>query len=220
MTGVATLTVNGLTAGPHNISARFNGTATCAPSTSNTVTVTVGCQTISGTHRGSLNVTTPTCLAPGTQIFGKVTISGAGSLDAEGATIRGGLTATSGTGLRVCSSTVNGRTNIAGIHGVIVIGDAGDDGNPACGANTLRGPVTLTGNTGSLELGGNQIPSSVTVTNNNTTITTAPENTTTTEIEANQISGNLACTGNTPPPTNDGLPNTVTGTRTGQCATL
>jgi hypothetical protein len=37
-TGVATLTVNGLTAGTHNISAHFNGTATCAPSASNTVT--------------------------------------------------------------------------------------------------------------------------------------------------------------------------------------
>jgi hypothetical protein len=209
-----------LTPGTHNISAHFNGTATCAPSTSNTVTVTVGCQTISGTHLGFLNVTTPTCLAPGTQIYGIVRISGSGSLDAEGATIRGGLTATSGTGLRVCSSTINGPTTITGIHGVIVIGDVGDDGNPTCGANTLRGPVTLTGNTGSLELGGNQIPSSVTLNNNTTTITTAPENATATEIEANQISGNLACSRNTPPPTNDGHPNTVTRTRTGQCATL
>jgi hypothetical protein len=65
--------------------AHFNGTA-------NTVTVTVGCHTISGNHYGSLNVTTPTCLAPCTQIYGTVTISGAGSLDAEGATIQGALT--------------------------------------------------------------------------------------------------------------------------------
>jgi Bacterial Ig-like domain (group 3)/Regulator of chromosome condensation (RCC1) repeat len=221
VTGVAATTVHGLPGGAHEIRAHVTGVATCAPSTSNTVTVTVGCHTISGTHVGSLNVSTPTCLAPGTQIFGKVTISGAGSLDAENATIRGALTATSGTGLRVCSSTINGPrpTNITGINGVIVIGDAGDDGNPTCGANTLRGRVTLTGNTGSLELGGNQIRSTVTVTNNTTTITTAPENAA--EIEANQISGNLACSGNTPlPPTNDGHPNTVTGTRSGQCATL
>ena len=47
--------------------AHFNGIATCLPSTSNTVTVTVGCHTISGNHYGSLNVTTPTCLAPGTR---------------------------------------------------------------------------------------------------------------------------------------------------------
>jgi hypothetical protein len=53
----------------------------------------------------------------------------------------------------------------------------------------------------------------VTVDNNTTTITTAPENATATEIEANQIFGNLACSGNTPPPTNDGRPNTVIGTR-------
>ena len=101
-----------------------------------------------------------------------------------------------------------------------MIGDAGDDGSPACGANNLRGTVTLTGNTGSLELGGNQIPASVTVNNNTTTISTPPESATATEIEANNISGNLACTGNTPPPTNDGKPNTVLGTRSDQCSTL
>jgi hypothetical protein len=48
----------------------------------------------------------------------------------------------------------------------------------------------------------------------------APENATATEIEANLVVGMLACSGNTPPPTNDGRPNTVIGIRTGQCATL
>jgi hypothetical protein len=31
------------------------------------------------------------------------------------------------------------------------------------------------------------------------------------------ISGNLACTGDTPTVTNDGHPNTVYGTRSGEC---
>ncbi|MBV9412333.1 MAG: hypothetical protein JO148_12105 [Acidimicrobiia bacterium] len=38
------------------------------------------------------------------------------------------------------------------------------------------------------------------------------------EIEANHISGNLGCSGNTPAAVNDGQPNTVTGNRTGECA--
>src|SRR5439155_7647186 len=40
------------------------------------------------------------------------------------------------------------------------------------------------------------------------------------ELESNQITGNLACSANNPAPINDGHPNTVSGTRTGQCAGL
>jgi hypothetical protein len=48
-----------------------------------------------------------------------------------------------------------------------------------------------------------------------------PSNTTSAAlVAANTIGGTLACTGNTGTPTNQGNPNTVTGTRTGQCATL
>ncbi|GAA3104734.1 hypothetical protein GCM10010464_79910 [Pseudonocardia yunnanensis] len=218
--GNAGLTVSGLPGGSHTFTAHYDGDTNCAPTTSNAVTVTVGCQTISGTHLGPLTVTGPVCLAPGTQILGPVTISGSGSLDAVGATIQGPLTATSGTGLRVCATTVNGPATISGINGVIVIGDAGDDGGPPCGANTLRGAATFRGNTGFVELGGNQILGPLTVNNNTTTIIVPPENATATEIEANLVLGILACSGNTPPPTNDGRPNIVIGTRTGQCATL
>jgi hypothetical protein len=52
------------------------------------------------------------------------------------------LTATSGTGLRVCSSTVNGPTTITGIHGVILIGEAGDDGSPNTVIGTRSGQCT------------------------------------------------------------------------------
>ncbi|WP_433293700.1 Ig-like domain repeat protein [Pseudonocardia sp. CA-142604] len=218
--GNAGLTVSGLPSGSHTFTAHYNGDTNCAPTTSNAVTVTAGCQSISGTHLGPLAVTGPVCLGPGTQILGPVTISGSGSLNAEGAIIQGPLIATSGTGLRVCATTVNGPTSISGINGVIVIGDAGDDGSPPCGANTLRGAATLRGNTGFVELGGNQILGPLTVNDNTTTISVPPENATATEIEANRIVGILACSGNTPPPTNDGRPNTVIGIRTGQCAAL
>lgn len=217
--GNASLTVNGLAAGSHAFTAHYDGDTNCAGSTSSAVTVTVGCQTISGTHLGPLAVTGPVCLTPGSQVLGPVTITGTGSLDAEGATIQGLLTATSGTGLRMCTSTVTGPVNVSGMNGVIIIGET--DGTPPCGPNTMRGPVTISGNTGFVELDGNQILGPVTVTNNHTTITSVPpENATATEIEANRIVGFLACVGNTPPPTNNGHRNTVIGIRSGQCATL
>jgi hypothetical protein len=211
---------NGLTPGTHAIRAAFGGTANCAPS-SGTLTVTVSTsQTISGNHFGTVTITAPTTMAPGTRVFGNVVISGSGSLAAEGVQIFGSLTASGGSGLRLCGSSVLGSTMISGMNGVIVIGDAGDDGSPACAGNALPGLVSLNGNTGLLEFSGNTAGGLVRVNNNATTITVPSENATATELEANRIIGVLSCTGNTPPPTNDGEPNTVIGTRTGQCRSL
>jgi hexosaminidase len=39
-------------------------------------------------------------------------------------------------------------------------------------------------------------------------------------IGGNLIVGPLTCSGNNPPPTNNGAPNTVFGRRSGQCAGL
>lgn len=138
----------------------------------------------------------------------------------EGASIAGPLTVTGGTGLRVCSSNVGGPVSVFGVTGVVVIGDAGDDGRPACAPNTVAGSVTLTGNRGFVEVGGNTILGSAIVNSNTTTLNVAPENAVATEIEANRIAGSLLCAGNVPPPVNDGRPNTVIGVRNGQCAGL
>lgn len=218
--GSASLTVNGLSPGSHTYTAQYTGDNNCAASTSNAVTVTVGCQMISGNVYGNLAVTSAVCLAPGSQVFGNVIISGSGSLAAQGATIQGVLHATGGTGLRLCSSTVNGATSASGINGVVVLGDAGDDNTPACGGNTFRGSVIADSNQGFLEISGNQILGAVTLTGNHTTILVPPENAPATEIEANRIQGSLGCFANTPPPINDNKPNTVLGPRNGQCAGL
>jgi hypothetical protein len=102
--------------------------------------------------------------------------------------------------------------NISGSTGFVLLGDPGDDG---CAGNTFRATMTLSSNQGGLELGHNQI--------GNTTVTgttgTGPfRDDVGAEIEANTIGGNLKCSGNTPAATNDGQPNTVTGNRTGECA--
>ncbi|GLY67551.1 hypothetical protein Atai01_41700 [Amycolatopsis taiwanensis] len=83
----------------------------------------------------------------------------------------------------------------------------------------MRGSVTISANTGFVKLDGNQVLGLVTVNNKTTTLAVPLEDAPATEIEANRIFGNLACWDNTPP-TNDGPPNTVTGTRSGRCASL
>jgi hypothetical protein len=215
----ATLVVNGLAPGAHAFTAQYGGDANCDASASTPPTaVTVSCQTISGTRTGLLVVTQPTCLAPGTQITGGVTVSAGGALASDGATIIGGLTVVGGTGLRVCGTTISGSLVASAVAGVIFVGET--DSTPTCAGNTINGSALFSSNTGFLEIDGNQVLGIVSVTGNTSTLLVPPENATTTEIESNQISGLLLCSGNTPAPTNDSLPNTVAGGRFGQCATL
>jgi alpha-tubulin suppressor-like RCC1 family protein len=214
----ATLTVPGLAPGSHTLSAHYNGDANCPQSTSTPATVTVGCVTLSGVQPG-LTITQPTCLAPGTQVNGTVTVTGAGALATNGATINGSLVAAGGTGLRICGTTISGTLSVSAINGVVIIGES-DGGGPTCTGNTITSGVTLQGNVGFLEFDGNTTPGTAVVTSNSRTIAVPPENATTTEVESNHIGGPLVCSGNTPPPTNDGHPNTVTGPRIGQCSTL
>jgi hypothetical protein len=216
-----TLPVTFTTTGTHTITASFTGTPTCSASSGTTsVLVNPAGTTIGGNIFRDVLITTPTTFLPGTHVFGSVTITGAGSLTAEGVIIAGRLTATGGTGLRLCGSSVGGATSISGMNGVIVIGDAGDDGAPVCAGNNLSGSVSLIGNTGFLEFSANNVGGSTTVNNNTTTILVPPENATATELENNHIAGSLSCSGNVPPPTNDGLLNTAFGGKFGQCVGL
>jgi len=89
----------------------------------------------------------------------------------------------------------------------VIIGD----GSPACTSNATTGPVTLTNNTGAVELVGNSVTGPVKVTGNTGSIT---------DIAKNSILGPLSCSANAPPPTNGGSGNVVSGPRSGQCAGL
>ncbi len=65
-------------------------------------------------------------------------------------------------------------------------------GDPAndCGGNTVLGRVSVTNTAGPSVIGGNR------------------------------IIGRLECSGNEPPPVNNGFPNSVLGPKTGQCSDL
>jgi hypothetical protein len=139
----------------------------------------------------------------GTTVPGNVTVNPGGQLVMSNATVKGSVTASGAAGIQICGSSIRGAVTVQNSSGPVVIGDA-----PGCAGNQIGGAVTLSGNQSGVELDGNQIGGKVSVTG-----TTGGS----TDVEANTIAGALSCGGNVPPPTNAGMPNTVSGARSGQC---
>ena len=212
----AAITTAALQVGSHSITATYSGDGNFLGSTSAPLTQLVQCTTtITGTHGRLVLSSGATCVTNAT-IHGGITVLPGAALSVTNSTVDGGLNSTGATALTVCQSRINGATTVAASTGFVLIGDAGDDGTLACGGNTLNGALTLDGNTALLELGQNLIHGGARVLNTSGSGPNLEDSTT--EIEGNQISGGLSCSGNTPAPTNDGRPNTVTGQRSGQCA--
>src|SRR5207248_4162769 len=130
----------------------------------------------------------------------------------------GNVTATNGpAGISLCGDNIKGAVKVSGSTGFVLVGDPSHD---ACPGDTIGGNVQLSGNTAGVEVSHNtSIGGNVNLTNNAGPGPFPDDNVP--EVEANPISGSLGCSGNTPPPgvKNDGQANTVTGSRTGQCAT-
>jgi len=213
----ASLTTSALQVGTHTITATYSGDGNFLGSTSAPLTQVVGCtSTITGV-RGGLTVTTgsSTCVVNGS-VTGGITVQAGAALSISNSTVNGAVTSTGAAAITVCNSTLNGATTVTGTTGFVLIGDGGDDGSPPCAGNNLAGMLTLDSNTGQVEFGRNTITGGASLTNTSGSGPTVENSTS--EIEGNIISGDLACSGNTPAPTNDGQPNTVTGTRSGQCA--
>jgi hypothetical protein len=128
-------------------------------------------------------------------------------------TVYGSVSANRAGLVTICGSTIYSSLWVANTTGPVLVGDAGDDGSPACAANTLYSNATVSGNAGA-ELGANLIYGSVSFNNNGGTGSTEASP----EVEANTIYGSLACGGNSSV-SNDGRANTVYGGKGGQCAT-
>ncbi len=127
-----------------------------------------------------------------------------------GSTVKGALSATTTpTSVTVCTSTLAGAVTVKGSTQFVLIGDPFAHG---CGTNTLTsgGATNLTSNVGGIEVSSNKITGTLNFNKNSGNPVVA----------GNTIGGSLNCAGNTPPPTNGGLPNTVAGTESGQCAGL
>ena len=214
--GQAIFTNAGLQVGTHSIVATYTGDGNFLTSASPALNQEIRCTTtITGRVNGGLAITTGSTCLQGATINGGITVATGAALSMRDSTVNGGIGATSATALTSCNSAINGATTIQASSGFVLLGDAGDDGY-ACGANTFHGNVTLLNNRGQLEVGANDIRGGLTLTGTSGAGPT-PENRTS-EIEANNIRGDLACFANIPAPTSDSQPDTTTGQQSGQCA--
>jgi len=98
---------------------------------------------IGGTHNGPLVVKagSPTALTPTAKVKGPLTVEPGGELEVEaGASVSGPLKSKGAKLLRLCGATISGPVEVINGTGPVVIG------GPGCPGNTIRGPVTVTGN--------------------------------------------------------------------------
>src|SRR5690348_8206190 len=118
--------------------------ALTAPISSAALTQTVQCSTtLTGDQPGGLTLSTgSTCLNNAT-VNGRITIGAGAAVSITNSRVNGGITATDGLALTVCGSRVNGDINVTSSAKYVLVGDAGDDGTPACAANTLKGTTTI-----------------------------------------------------------------------------
>lgn len=186
---------------------------------SRALTITVGgCfRTVSGSHPGNLT------LGPGVTCISGATVSGdvmvpAGVAVVTGSQIDGSVVATGARSVSICGSQVRGTVLVRHTTNFVLIGDAGDDGSPGCGANTIAGSTVLSGNAGGAEVGGNTIGGSLVV-RGTTGNGSDPENAAS-EIEGNRVRGSLVCTANSPAPSDGQQANAIGGASAGQCAGL
>ncbi|MFB7445937.1 Ig-like domain repeat protein [Streptomyces mirabilis] len=211
----AQVSFSSLMPGTHTINAQYSGDGNYLAGSVESITQTVSCtNNITGSPGAVFTSGESTCIVNAT-IGGTVHGAADGALFISNSTIRGSVLSFNGMLLSVCRSTVTGTVNVTGASGFVMVGDPGDDG---CTGNKIAGSVLLGNNRSGLEVVANQVGGSVQVAG--TTGTGPFPEDTRAEIEGNTIGGSLSCTGNTPAPTNDGNPNTVTGSRIGQCSSL
>jgi hypothetical protein len=119
----------------------------------------------------------------------------------EGALVIGPITVHPDAGLVSTGASVIGPVSTVGAS-VVDLSDT-----------RFTGPLSVLVGTGQVALSGNRVIGPVTVVANNTGATPIV-------VSGNRIIGPLTCLANTPAPVNDGVPNTVTGPKVGQCAGL
>jgi hypothetical protein len=173
--------------------------------------------TISGPLTGALTAAVGTTCLTNVTLHGAITVNPGAALSIIDSKIYGAITTNGATAFTFCnSSTVGGAISVATSTGFILIGDGGEG---TCAGGHIDGAVTLDSNSGGVELGGNTIGGAVKASGNVAPTKGIPVEDAATEIEGNAIGGTLTCSGNIPVPTDDGKPNSVSSSRTGEtCA--
>lgn len=120
---------------------------------------------------------------------------------AQGAEVLGPVNLSRGAGLFALDASVTGPVSTDGAGVVELIG------------GRIDGPVSVTGTTGRVLISGITVIGPVSLVSNRTADTPAM-------VSGNEIDGPLHCVDNQPPPVNNGVANTVSGPKSGQCAGL
>lgn len=147
------------------------------------------------------------------RLTGPVTVNAGASLLTMGSQITSGVVASGAAYILLCATRFSfagsGATvQVSNSSGPVIVGDAA----AACPANAIAGGVALMSNGVGVRLGNNAIAGNVTVNSN-----TGGANL----VKGNNIqAGSLACSGNSPPPSNAGQVNTASAGKTGQCAAI
>jgi hypothetical protein len=165
---------------------------------------------LTGTINGGVSVPTgDTCFLAGATVHGGVSVTG-GTLFTFSDTIDGGLSFDGAAATSfVCDTNINGGALVenVGVGDVVTIGEVD---TADCPGGRIDGGARYLNNPGVVELDHNSVHGTVTFTNNTGFLQ---------EIESNDINGSLDCTGNGNI-IDDGLPNTTTGQKLAQCASL
>lgn len=158
--GRAEFRTGALRPGAHPVTATYSGDpANAASATAGATDVTVGFSRpcITTAHRGPLTVATgeALCIAPGGSQSGPVTIRSGGALAVTGAEITGPVSGDGALAVSVCGARLTGPVTVGRTTGSVLIGS--DDAAAGCPGNTVRGPVSLDGNTGGVEVSANTV---------------------------------------------------------------
>ncbi|MEU6573253.1 Ig-like domain-containing protein [Streptomyces sp. NPDC046805] len=201
--------------GTHAITADYGGDANYKAAATEHFTQRVTCtRTITG-RVDSVTATPGSTCVINAQVDGSVLGVSGGAMFISNSTIGGSVQSLNGTLFGLCGSRLAGEVHVIGATGFVVIGDPGDD---HCSGNHITGSVHLTNNRAGAEVVVNVIGGALQVIG--TTGAGPFPVDSSVGIVGNTIQGTLFCSGNVPPPTNRGVPNTVTGGRSGQCAAL
>lgn len=201
--------------GTHQITATYSGDSDFVGSTSPPYAQVVQCATTISGAAGSVTLSNGACLS-GATVGGNVTIASGATAFIVNSTVHGNVLATNAGQIGICASHVDGNVHVTGTSGFTLVGG---DGLGGCAGNVIGGNTTLSSTHGGLRVAANTIKGSTGVTNNNASgtdlVTNAPA---ATVVSRNVISSTLQCSGNAPTASNGGAPNTVNGTRTGECS--
>jgi hypothetical protein len=171
--------------------------------------------TITGSHEALIVQSGGTTCLDNARISGALSVQPGARLFVNHSSIDGAIVANGPAFFGLCDAAITSSVSVREATGFVLVGDPTDD---ACGGNIISGAVVLQNNHSGVEVAANHVGGSV-VANGTSGTGLFPEDKGT-EIEGNVIRGALSCSDNDPVPTNDGQPNSVTGAKSGQCASL